>query len=446
MAALLAPRWPSWLLQAAPRRLLGHLRVEGHSIPAEGISETNTFLSIMGKSAKGGVYGFLRGKVGTVSYAIQSAKNSKSGKKEQIVRILPDSVANPNTVAQIMQRMKAAPAHKFYAALSTILSNSFQGVSYGEQSRRHFLQLAMKADGPYIPKGVDRFIPAEYQISEGELPEVKCLRIAPDNQEITNTLLHLDYTITGETQITTAQLAEVLGVAEDTQITVITVTNENGIFTPHFAGWDERITIAELPAAAIVRSAFSLGGNVAINLSAVDATLGDANIVAAAVILSRQDASGVWLRSPQNMVLTVQMYEQLYGVDALNTAIRSYQDSGLQNSVGSQWYLNLGLNQFFRGRVYAYQPMVAAGSPWDGVKVVMCLTATKSGDLYQMHDGAFCTSVAADGLVMILEDGRVTTREGLTVAAFAQVMRWTIYDYQYCFHEWNDNYAAQAGF
>lgn len=401
----------------------------------------------MGKSAKGGVYGFLRGKVGTVSYAIQSAKNSKSGKKEQIVRILPDSVANPNTVAQIMQRMKAAPAHKFYAALSTILSNSFQGVSYGEQSRRHFLQLAMKADGPYIPKGVDRFIPAEYQISEGELPEVKCLRIAVTNTEVSNTLLHLDYTIPGTGDISQDNLADALGVAADTQITIITVTNDNGIFTPHFAGWDERITIAELPATGITRDPYTLGGNVALNLTGIDPSLGDANIVAAAVILSRQDASGAWLRSPQNMVLTVQMYEQLYGVDALNTAIRSYQDSGLQNSIGSQWYLNLGLNQFYRGRVYAERPIAPEESPWANANVICGLKETvATGGIINVTSKVFCTSVAADGLVMILVDGRATTREGLTVQSYAQLKGWNIADIAGYFEEWSDSYAAQAGF
>lgn len=399
----------------------------------------------MGRSVKGGVYGFLRGKVGSVSYSIMKAKQSSSGKKEQIVRILPDSVDNPNTIGQVMQRMKVAPAQKFYAALSIILSNSWQDVTYGEKSRQYFLAQAMKMQGgPYIPKGTDRFIPGEYPISEGELNSVPVLRFSPD----TSAYIHLNITIEGSAGLTPENVAAALGVSPDTQITIIVINNDNGVFVPHFAGWNERITIAELPSAALVFRDYALGGNVAINPAPLGGLGIIENVVAVGVILSRQDASGNWLRSTQSLVLSNQMYADLYSEDALNAAIASYRDTTNQNSIGSEWYLNLGLNQAFNGRVYAEQPIVPVESDWAGVKIVMGESIEDDPmfpGAFQVRQLPFVTSLANDGLVMILSNGVATTDSTLTVEKYMTDFRITgnIADN---FRLWNPAYATQAGF
>lgn len=398
----------------------------------------------MGRSVKGGVYGFLRGKVGSVSYSIMKAKQSSSGKKEQIVRILPDSVDNPNTIGQVMQRMKVAPAQKFYAALSTILSNSWQGVTYGEKSRQYFLAQAMKMQGgPYIPKGTDRFIPGEYPISEGELNSVPVLRFSPD----TSAYIHLNINIDGSTGLTPETLAAALGVSPDTQITIIVINNDNGVFVPHFAGWNERITIADLPSDALVSREYSLGGNVAINPAPLGGLGLIENVVAVGVILSHQDASGNWLRSTQSLVLSNQMYADLYSEDALNAAIASYRDTTNPNSLGSEWYLNLGLNQAFNGRVYAEQPIATVESGW-GYKIIMGETIEddpRFPGAFQVHQLPFVTSLANDGLVMILSNGVATTDSTLTVEKYMTDFGITgnIADN---FRLWNPAYATQAGF
>ena len=306
-----------------------------------GSPESINAFFIMGKSKKGGVYGFLRGRVGSVSYSILPAKSSTSGKKEQVVRALPDSVANPQTVSQVMQRMKLKPATAFFNAFRELLSNAFQGVEYGDKSRRFFISEAMKMTGPYIQKGVDRFIPAEYPFSRGTLPSVGIVPFDGGATKITLNAIAAEATITPEI------LAAALGVATDTQITVAVVNNNAGVFTPAYIGFDERLKIADIPAAALGKDTTSNQIQIDIAALGLDASA----VVAMAVVLSRQDASGTWLRSEQNLVVSNQLRQSLYSPEALQAAIASYQDESAANTINSQWYYNLGLNQAFNGQV-----------------------------------------------------------------------------------------------
>lgn len=396
----------------------------------------------MGKSKKGGVYGFLRGRVGSVSYSVLSAKRSKSGEKEQIVRILPDSVENPNSVGQILQRMKVKPAAKFYAALETILSNAFEGVAYGEASRRYFMKKAMEmVGGPYIPKGVDRFIPAEYLMSEGSLPSFPLVR-----SQASDLNLHTSLTVAYEGGGTYTQqaLADALGVSVNTQISIVIVNNENGVFVPHYAGFDERITIADLPSAALVINDQPQYGNAAIQVANLGiAGLTMTNWVAACVILSIQDASGAWLRSTQNMVLNTQMYADLYSTDAQNAAIASYQDTVANNALTNPWYLNLGMNQAFNGRIIVGVPSDMP-LPVENAFARNCVIGEQvnEGDGYiSIERCVFATDTTDNGLIIIVDGSVAKTDPALTVAAYRAALGENAFPVK----TWLNSYAAQAG-
>lgn len=396
----------------------------------------------MGKSKKGGVYGYLRGRVGSVSYSILSAKRSTSGKKEQIVRILPDSVENPNTVGQILQRMKVKPAAKFYAALEIILSNAFEGVAYGEASRRYFMKKAMEmVGGPYIPKGVDRFIPAEYIMSEGSLNAFPLVR-----SQASDSLLHttIDVETSGGGTYTQQALADALGVSINTQISIIIVNNESGVFVPHFAGFDQRIKIADIPASALEVSSDAAYGNAAINVANLGISgLTMTNWVAACVILSIQDASGAWLRSTQNMVLNTTMYADLYNEDAQNAAIASYQDTTANNALTNPWYLNLGMNQAFDGSIIVGVPANIPLSADNAFARNCALGETvQRGDGYiTVSRNVFATDTTDNGLIIIVDGGVAKTDPALTVSAY----RTALGDNAYPVKTWLNSYAAQAG-
>lgn len=381
----------------------------------------------MARSKQGGAWGFLRGKVGGMSYSILGADKSGSGKKEQIIRSLPESVKNPQTAGQTMQRMKLAPAQKFYSAFSELLSNAFQGIAYGDASRRYFMALAMKTEGPYVQKGVDRFIPAAYVFSQGSLPSVG---IEPFEGGATVITL-ANEVAEGKTTITNAEFAELLGVGEDYQLTIAVVNNVNGVFIPSYIPFNNRLKIADLPEGTLAIA----DGKVTINPAALGLDM--SAMVACCVVLSVQDASGAWLRSTQEMIISNELRSSLYGPDALENAIYSYQSGNTVNSVNSAWYYNLGLSQAWNGKLITVTMDLNNESLADNKNVVMGI---------QQIDGrivrtVFATSTNDDGLIIFIEDGKVTTSPVATVAQFKELHQGAG-EYNNI-EQWQDSYAAQ---
>ena len=381
----------------------------------------------MARSKQGGAWGFLRGKVGGMSYSILGADKSGSGKKEQIIRSLPESVKNPQTAGQTMQRMKLAPAQKFYTAFSELLSNAFQGIPYGDASRRYFMALAMRAEGPYVQKGVDRFIPAAYVFSQGSLPSVG---IEPFEGGATVITL-ANEVAEGTTTITNAEFAELLGVGEDYQLSIAVVNNVNGVFVPSYIPFENRLQIKDLPEGTLAIA----DGKVTINPAALGLDM--SAMVACCVVLSVQDASGAWLRSTQEMIISNELRSSLYGPDALENAIYSYQSGTTVNGVNSAWYYNLGLAQAWNGKLITVIMDLNQDGLADNKNVVMGI---------QQIDGritrtVFATSTDDEGLIIFIEDNKVTTSPVATVSEF-KGLHYGSGEYNNI-EQWQDSYAAQ---
>lgn len=376
----------------------------------------------MAKSKQGGAFGYLRGKIGSMSYSVISAKRSASGKTEQAVRSVPNEVTNPQTASQAMQRMKLSPAQKFYKAFSELLGNAFQGVAYGEKSRQYFISKALSLEGPYIQKGVDRFIPAEYPFSEGSLPSVGIMQFAGGATVIT-----LDV-YTTESDVTPALLAAELGVDVDTQITVAVVNNVNGLFVPSYISYADRLYIKDIPAAALAKTETN-------NITIDPALLGlnVSAMVACCVVLSRQDVGGAWLRSTQSMVISNELRNELYSTDALEAAIYSYQDTnGAANGINNEWYYNLGMAQPFAGKLIVGSVGLPGGTEYAPIiGVQQSAGRVKSIYFYREVDG--------EERVILVKDGAITTIEGVTKDSevFESFPYWEV---------WQDAYATQAGF
>lgn len=392
----------------------------------------------MAKIRRGGVTGFARGRAGNYVYAVMPGSATSSGSREQIVRQAPDGVNNPKTSAQSLQRMKVGPAQRFYNAFKELLSNAFQSVAYGNPSRRYFLSEAMKGEGPYLQKGVDRFIPAEYLFSDGSLPSVPYAE--------RDAFCDQGFLVTGikpggnTTTCTTQQLAAALGVDEDTQISFVVVTNNNGIFEPHYIGFSDRKTIGDLPADSLQKMAATETSPVGFNLDRLG--LPEINIVAQAIVLSRQDASGKWLRSRQYMQVNDDLYNQLYSEDAFNAAVLSYSEEGSANALPSSWYYNLGLaNQPFPGRIIVgmnpagYYVTGAEGmTPW-----IQANMGAPVNGLYPDGKRVFFGSMDGTTAKIICTDSVNSTEYYET-----EVANWdTTRNKQLV--PWKDAYAAQAG-
>ena len=379
----------------------------------------------MGKSNKGGVFGFIRGRVGSVSYSVISAKNSKSGKKEQIIRALPENVANPQTAAQVMQRMKITPAQRFYSAFANLLNNAFEGVAYGDASRRYFMSLAMKKDGPYIQRGVDRFIPAIYPFSEGSIPSVPVEGFAGGASLIT-----LGVTTT-EAQVTPAILATLLNVTTDYQLSVVVVDNVNGLFVPKYAGFEDRLLISNIPAAALAKDSANK-----VTISPAALGIDTTSMVACCVVLSTQDATGKWLRSTQDMVISNELYTSLYSTDALSAAIASYTNGETVNAINSDWYYNLGMSQAFSGTL---RMMYLKNGEYESMYAVVGIRTINGVTKYTV----FTDNVSSGSGIMEVTDTDMGTIE-LTPTDYGMNVAWAE-SKGYTVALWREEYASQLG-
>lgn len=181
----------------------------------------------MAKSKSGGTRTYLRGRVGSDVYSI--GRDSK-GKKQQVVRSLAESVANPRTTAQMRGRMILATLAQAVAVLRPIVDHSFDNVVGAQanlsefNSRNYGLIKADIAANPasgnsfglvlYKEKGAKR---GAYVISDGQATIPAALVLTKASGVIAITLPSDDITIGG--------LKSALGMSNEEYFTLVGLTN-----------------------------------------------------------------------------------------------------------------------------------------------------------------------------------------------------------------------------
>lgn len=111
----------------------------------------------MAKSKSGGTRAYIRGRVGADVYSI--GKDSM-GKKQQVVRSLAETVANPQTQAQMRGRMIMSTVMQAASALNPIIDHSFDGMSGRQPNISEFIRqnyALIKADVAAHPAGGNVF-------------------------------------------------------------------------------------------------------------------------------------------------------------------------------------------------------------------------------------------------------------------------------------------------
>ena len=296
----------------------------------------------MAKSGIPGIYGFARGKVGAVVYSTSNA--ALSGGRKQIVRIKAESVKNPRTIAQIVQRMKIGPAQLFYAAFEKAagsvennpLSHSWEGVEYGSKSRMRFMQLAMAGEPKsYVPKGIKFVAPGQYQVSEGSLQSL------PWRQVHANSANRLLSSSTAMTQTDVEALAA-YSVEVGDQITIMYLLSDDaGSYSAH----TQRLIVG-------VGNSFTLNEGDVDDWRLFDDGFEDLNgeIACVAMIVSRGITNNA-KRSTETMMI-MPNFASLLSPEAYDKAVESYVTGVTYNSLNSTWYLNQGTTQAFNGEVF----------------------------------------------------------------------------------------------
>lgn len=91
----------------------------------------------MAKSKSGGTRSYIRGRVGADVYSIGK---DGAGKKQQIVRSLAETVANPRTINQMRGRMIMYTVMQALSGLKPIVDHSFDNVSGTRQNLSEFVK------------------------------------------------------------------------------------------------------------------------------------------------------------------------------------------------------------------------------------------------------------------------------------------------------------------
>lgn len=281
----------------------------------------------------------MRGKVGNVvGYALKNSNN----KEKQAFRAYVAQVSNPKTEPQAIQRLKLAPAVNFYRQLSRILDNAWQGQRYGNESRQHFMSLAMKQSTgiPFILKGDKRFYPGEYPVAEGSLVRQSVTAIA-DNL-LTTSIVSPGITGTWG-NVSQGLINRNFGIQNGDKLTFIFAgQNSQGDYIPAFT-YVILDTSNDTPAADVISASnlsFTGEAGAPLQVGVLNAVSG---IVAGAVILSRLDQSTStpkWLRSNATMFCSDVYKETVMSSVAYQSAVISYMESG---DLSSDWYLNAGI-------------------------------------------------------------------------------------------------------
>lgn len=117
----------------------------------------------MAKSKNGGTRAYIRGRIGSDVYSV--GKNSK-GEKQQVVRSLAETVANPRTSSQMFGRMVMSSVMQAVSAFKPIIDHSFDGLPVGQPSISEFIRrnyALVKADAMANPATGNKFGLVKYQ-------------------------------------------------------------------------------------------------------------------------------------------------------------------------------------------------------------------------------------------------------------------------------------------
>lgn len=380
----------------------------------------------MATSLTGGAFGFLRKSIGSVTYRTSTA--ALDGKKRQVASLKPTSVKNPNTVAQIMQRMKMAPAAKFFDALSGILDHSWEGVPYGAKSRLEFMRRAMKNDpAVYVPYGYKSVAPGEYEISAGSLPSLPWRNVLTGS--LGESLLSVGSALDGDQVNGLVAWGLQLG----DQITFIGMYNQNGQYVVETGyilvgvgeNWQGVVNDFENAENTVLRTQGT-------NFSAANKTP-----AAFAFIVSRGKEAATAKRSSEKMLL-VGEYRNLLSLEAMNAAIASYQTQTSYNSLNSDWYLNQGTTQAFNGRIVSGNIAVTPTGAQSTVVVAAIAQQLVNG---QIRQKLFTVDGSEEG-ALIGNDGQ-PIKVGKVTVTYAMVndkseLAGAV--------QWSADYLEQAGF
>lgn len=249
----------------------------------------------MAKAKSGGTRSYLRGRVGSDVYSI--GKDAK-GNKQQIVRSLAESVANPQTLAQMRGRMIMSTIMQAVSSMAVIVDHSFDNVPAGQPNISEFIKrnyALVKADVAAHPASENAFGLVKYGekgikqgafvIASGSAADVAGVAVDASAKTLTIAL---------SSGATIADLRSALGIGTEDYFTLCSITADGKFIYERF-----HVTTALPSATAIssdnLASVITLDGNTQVTLSLsggnIVATLGNMSENYGIIVSRKENAS-----------------------------------------------------------------------------------------------------------------------------------------------------------
>ena len=227
----------------------------------------------MAKAKSGGTRSFLRGRVGSDVYSI--GKDAK-GKKQQVVRSLAESVANPQTLAQMRGRMIMSTIMQAVSSMSAVIDHSFDNVPVGQPNVSEFIRrnyAAVKADVAAHPSADNQFglvLYGEKGIRQGAyiVAAGSAANLAGATLNGANKVL----TITLSAGATVADLRAKLGLGNEDYFTAVCITKDAKFLYNRFH-ISQSVDSATIISNDNIASIITLDGNVGVLLAFANNTI-----------------------------------------------------------------------------------------------------------------------------------------------------------------------------
>lgn len=264
----------------------------------------------MAVSKSGGSRSFLRGRIANDVYSI--GKDGK-GKKQQVVRSLAETVANPQTTAQMRGRMIMSTVMQAVSGLSQLIDHSFDGVAVGQPSLSEFIRRnykLVKEDATAHPSNGNSFGLVKYQ----EKGAKAGLYVVASGKAVKSSAIEAAFDATASLKIkglpagfTAKQLRDALGLAIGDYITRVAIlANGEVVFfrveISDKVAADTAISAANVADAFVIDNPFGLSITPTFSASEIDFTVTGVTATAVGTIVSIATASG-WMHNDETLVI-----------------------------------------------------------------------------------------------------------------------------------------------